>query len=116
MSPILSYTYRTRDSRGYPDLGFSACLAENPGSGILFTCSRMTEQSVAPFIHGLYGRGARRRALFMLYRSLRYEPDEPVDGVVFLPLIARNRPRVPVGLPLSETFVDGTEVPGAAVF
>src|SRR5260370_7920387 len=75
----------------------------------------MTEQSVAPFIHGLYGRGARRRALFMLYRSLRYEPDEPVDGVVFLPLIARNRPRVPVGLPLSETFVDGTEVPVAAV-
>src|SRR5712692_10240305 len=75
----------------------------------------MTEQSVAPFIHGLYGRGARRRALFMLYRSLRYEPDEPVDGVVFLPLIARNRPRVPVGLPLSATFVDGTEVPVAAV-
>ena len=29
-------------------------------------------------------------ALFMLYRSLRYEPDEPVDGVVFFPLIARN--------------------------
>jgi hypothetical protein len=29
-------------------------------------------------------------ALFMPYRSLRYEPDEPVDGVVFLPLIARS--------------------------
>ena len=35
------------------------------------------------------GPSARGR-LIHAFRSLRYEPDEPVDGVVFFPLIACN--------------------------
>jgi hypothetical protein len=37
-----------------------------------------------------YTEEAPAGALVMPYRSLHYEPDEPVDGVVFFPLIARN--------------------------
>jgi hypothetical protein len=52
----------------------------------------MTEQSVAPFIGGFLQKRHPQVSPWCLIDPLRYEPepDEPVDGVVFLPLIARN--------------------------